>query len=423
MVFSIDDESTWRVTPENPVREVDGMDWERCAALHNLILRLGWAVSGKPETEMPRETWWQTHITDLALEAEWSARLSPTLKQFLQAAFEERAGQSLFYYTITNNGRTVWDPLEVIFTAWLDMIDTGKIVARSSPARGPGEGDPWELQLYSQSDLQAAVSYFDNLILKIECLIENPSLQPKDNPEDQAKLIALATAKFNTPRSQGEIGLFSKEALDGAGLKQGFVRDFLTSVRRPKANIKYIAPGLRLPTEADSSPLPLQNLDIPGLCSNPILPIPLFVTDTKSISPIFENYPFQDLSNLSYGLWTSYVNRDGEHEFEDGCRLFLPFEIGTIGFARLTDDTLVGENLESGQASHCGRSNELYQTGHNHYIPSHEPQLGDILNLWQSLVQAGLWEVEEEGVVGGIEKFKEADTADGSHMYQLNVKW
>jgi hypothetical protein len=101
------------------------------------------------------------------------------------------------------------------------------------------------------------VSYFDNLILKIECLVENPSLQPKDNPEDQARLIVLATAKFNTPRSQDEIGLFSNEILDGDGLKQGFVRDFLTSVRRPKTNIKYIAPGLRLPTEADSSPFPL----------------------------------------------------------------------------------------------------------------------------------------------------------------------
>lgn len=75
------------------------MDWERCAALHNLILRLGWAAGGgKPESEMPRETWWQTHITDPALEAEWSARLSPTLKQFLQAAFEEAPDQSFFYY-------------------------------------------------------------------------------------------------------------------------------------------------------------------------------------------------------------------------------------------------------------------------------------------------------------------------------------
>ncbi|KFZ21094.1 hypothetical protein V502_02951 [Pseudogymnoascus sp. VKM F-4520 (FW-2644)] len=443
MVFSINDESTWRVTPENP---------------GNLVA---------------------THITDPALEAEWSARLSPTLKQFLQAAFEEAPDQSFFYYvrglscpenlfetchedegtmclypladpnmgsdpdglnfnqemsraifhvdisdySITNNGRTVWDPLEVVFTAWLGMIDSGKIVATSSPVRGPGKADPWELLPYSQMDLQAAVCYFDNLILKIESLVENPSLQLKDNPEDQAKLVALAAAKFDAPRSPNEIGLISKDVLDRAGLNQGFVRDFLTSVRRPKANIKYIGPGLRLPTESDFSPLPLQNVDIPQLFPNPVLPIPLFVTDTKSTSPIFERYPLQDLSNLPYGLWTTYVNRDGDHVFEDGCRLFLPFNIGASGFARRTDDTLIGENLESAKARPSGRRNELYQTGYNHFIPLHEPQLADVLGQWQAIVQAGLWEVDEEGVVGGIEKFKEADTEDGSYMYQLHMKW
>lgn len=99
MSFSIDNELTWRATAEVPCREVDGMDWERCAALHNLIVGLGWAVTGKPETEMPRVTWWQRHITDQALEDKWSTRLSPSLKLFLQAAFETPPGQNFFYYS------------------------------------------------------------------------------------------------------------------------------------------------------------------------------------------------------------------------------------------------------------------------------------------------------------------------------------
>jgi len=57
MTFSVDDQLTWRVTPENPIREVDGMDWERCASLHNLITHLGWRGLGNPEAEMPRNTW------------------------------------------------------------------------------------------------------------------------------------------------------------------------------------------------------------------------------------------------------------------------------------------------------------------------------------------------------------------------------
>jgi len=303
------------------------------------------------------------------------------------------------------------------------MIDTGKIVARSPPVRGPVEAEPWELQLYSQHDLQTAINEFDTLILRIESSLENPSLQAKDNPEDQEKLAALATAKFDLPRSADEIGLISTEVLDSAGLKQGFVRDFLRSVRRPKANIKYIAPGLRLPTEADFSPHPLQNFEGPRNSENPILPIPLFVSDTRSTTPIFR-YPFQDISNLPHGLWTNSVDKDGLHEFEDGCQLCLPFEIGANGFARLGDDSLVGEQLESGGvAEPHGRRNELYQTGYNHYIPGHAPQLGDILFIWKAMVGAGEWEVGEGGVLGGIEKFKEADTEDHYYKYQLHVKW
>ena len=38
-------------------------------------------------------------------------------------------------------------------------------------------------------------------------------------------------------------------------------------------------------------------------------------------------------------------------------------------------------------------------------------------------MEAGLWEVDEKGVVCGIEKVKEADTKDRSYMYQLRMKW
>lgn len=306
------------------------------------------------------------------------------------------------------------------------MIDTGKVVARSPPIRGPWEAKPWEMMPYSQQDLQTAVNGFDNLIIEIECLLENPSLQTKDNPNDQARLLALVAAKFEASRSAEEFGLISKEVLDNAGLREGFVRDFLTSVRRPKSNIKYMAPGLRLPTADDFSPHPLQNFEIPDYIKfdNPVLPIPLFISDVKSTAPIFEYYPFQEISNLPYGLWTNYINKDTDHVFEDACRLYLPFEIGANGFARLADDSFIGENQESkGVATPNGRRNELYQLGYNHYVPAHGPQIGDILNLWRNLVGMGEWEVGEEGVLGGIEKFQEADTEDHYHKYQLFVKW
>ncbi|KFY36230.1 hypothetical protein V494_05204 [Pseudogymnoascus sp. VKM F-4513 (FW-928)] len=481
MSFSVDDELTWRATSEVPCRQVDGMDWERCAALHNLIVGLGWAVTGKPETEMPRVTWWQRHITDQALEDKWTTRLSPSLTLFLQAALETPPDQNFFYYSsglacpdrlfgqvhdnedimclyqmtnlslgshrdglnydqeisraifhcdildshITMNGRTSWDPLEVVLSAWLDMIDTGKVVARSPSIKGPCEAAPWEMVPYSLHDLQMALNGFDNLVFRMECLIENPSLKTKDNPEDQEKLLTHVKAKFEAPRSREEFGLISEDVLDAAGLGDGFVRDFLTMVRRPKKNIKYVAPGLRLPTAEDFSPRPLQDFEIPW-CYNylsPILPVPLFVTDANSATPIFEQYPFKDVSNIPHGLWTGYVDKESDHVFEDSCCLHLPFEIGVNGFARYADDSLIGDNQEGSVARPNGRRNDLYQLGYNHYGPAHGPQLGDILDLWQNLVGAGEWEVGEEGVLGGVEKFKEADSDEHYEEYQLCVRW
>jgi hypothetical protein len=302
------------------------------------------------------------------------------------------------------------------------MIDTGKVVARSPPVKGPWEAQPWELMPYSQHDLQAAVNGFDNLVLGIESLLENPHIQPKDNPDDQVKLLELVAAKFDIPRTPSEFGLVSREVLDSSGIGEGFVRDFLTSVRRPKRNIKFVAPGLRIPTAEDFSPHPLQNFEMPGGL-NLGNPLPLFISSIKSTTPTLD-YPFNDISNLPCGLWTNVIDRNGHNEFEDACRLYLPFEIGANGFARLADDSLIGEDREGkGVARPSGRRNDLYQLGYNHYVPAHGPQLGDMLDIWKTLVGTGEWEVGEEGVRGGIEKFKEADTDEHYYKYQLFVKW
>jgi hypothetical protein len=42
-----------------------------------------------------------------------------------------------------------------------------------------------------------------------------------------------------------------------------------------------------------------------------------------------------------------------------------------------------------------------------------------VLELWANLVGLGEWRVGEEGVLGGIDKFREADTEEHSHKYHL----
>jgi hypothetical protein len=315
-----------------------------------------------------------------------------------------------------------WDPLEVVLSAWLGLIDTGKVVAKAkgTSTRGPVECTPWELVPYSEHDLAHAVSSFNNLITRIECLLEDSSLHPLGNPDDQNRLVEACTAKLNLPASAEELGLIPRDVLDSAGIPEGFIRQFLLQVRRPK-KIKYVAPGLRLPNRDDFTPHPFQSIQQPMTMEydDPVLPLPLFISEIKSSKPLF-GYPFHEASNLSYGLWMEYCNKDAHHTFEDTCRLYLPFKIGANGFARLTDDSLIGENQEDhGMARPNGRENELYQPGYSHFIPWHGPQLGNVLELWANLVGLGEWRVGEEGVLGGIDKFREADTEEHSHKYHL----
>jgi hypothetical protein len=85
-VFSADDESTWKVSGQYPPREVDGMDWQRCALLHNKILRLGWTARYGEAIPIPAQSWWNRFITSPTLEQTWTTRLSASLVQFLKCA-------------------------------------------------------------------------------------------------------------------------------------------------------------------------------------------------------------------------------------------------------------------------------------------------------------------------------------------------
>lgn len=71
------------VTPENPPRnDVDGMDSERCAALHNAIFEHGWIHSGRTAESFQDQT--ETMLEHL--DPEERERLHPSLQAFLGEA-------------------------------------------------------------------------------------------------------------------------------------------------------------------------------------------------------------------------------------------------------------------------------------------------------------------------------------------------
>jgi len=76
----------WRINDEHPLRELEGLDHERCAALHNYIVELGWTQRGFALDTLDKRTWWECYGGDAAL-ANVSDRLDASVIFFLKVAW------------------------------------------------------------------------------------------------------------------------------------------------------------------------------------------------------------------------------------------------------------------------------------------------------------------------------------------------
>lgn len=50
---------SWRISPLNPIRDLGGIDYERCGALHNEIRERGWVGAGHSLDSLDRTTYWE----------------------------------------------------------------------------------------------------------------------------------------------------------------------------------------------------------------------------------------------------------------------------------------------------------------------------------------------------------------------------
>jgi hypothetical protein len=72
------------VSDNNPARHEGDMDYERCAALHNAIVKHGWTASGHSLDDLPLTTCWGAN------EGKWEEdadRLHPSMIGFLKRAY------------------------------------------------------------------------------------------------------------------------------------------------------------------------------------------------------------------------------------------------------------------------------------------------------------------------------------------------
>jgi hypothetical protein len=90
-----------KVTDENPPRDdIDGLDFQRCAALHNAIVEHGWTRSGRSIAAMPRTTWRESNDDNPYRDATTS-HLHPSVIEFLKHAYHFHEKDFNFFHYLT----------------------------------------------------------------------------------------------------------------------------------------------------------------------------------------------------------------------------------------------------------------------------------------------------------------------------------
>lgn len=302
---------------------------------------------------------------------------------------------SMHDVAILFNGRTRWYPLETVLEDWLDMIYKGKVKALLD-----SEYSPWIVAPYSETILQETAQVFNKLVEAIESRLPGTEVQ---NEEDK-------------------IGL-----LDSTPAEMGFLTNFVRRCRRPR--FRYIAPGLQVQTDNTITGQPF--FSIPA--SHPhrteiIPPFLLFRSFEQYSHPSSAEHPFawpySEISLFPAGLYFLPIDIEDNNRWDDQCLLVLPFGIGANGFARMSDGTRFGENIEDrGEVRPKNTFIDIYQTEHQPFIEMHKVRLVHVLKSWLGMVERGDWEVDQNGIVGGIEKWREVDTESGWEKYIVPVGW
>ncbi|KAH8634367.1 hypothetical protein IG631_09767 [Alternaria alternata] len=437
------------------------MNVDRCIALHNEILRHGWVGSGRSveSLESSCQTWFDT-FRDAAEAVR--ADLAPDLVQFLQHArvicdpeakvdlfffywvqnltdpgfmFEQEddwpeEGRFLVLYAMSNfTGhfcglvydqethlctisptiydtdiifeQEVWYPLETALEFWLSQIRKGRI---ATPPKVPHKNyvyerfDPWEFIPYNDTMLEENIDAFNRLVESIE-----------------ARMPPTAST---TEVAEAVYGLVDSSVLQATELPQRFAYKFVRRTRRPR--FQMIAPGLEVLTDSALFDQPLRSYI--SSSTSEIPPILLFrsksdYTDETTLNThtgerIAQLFPlFSDTTTYPAGL---YLRPTSAMKSEDECLFILPFDIGANGYARKSDGSRFGRRKTGGD-SHV----DLYRPGHQPLENHHEQSLVDVLKNWRGMVERGDWQIDENGVAGGMDVWREADSEEKCEAYVI----
>ncbi|KAF2666032.1 hypothetical protein BT63DRAFT_458396 [Microthyrium microscopicum] len=329
-------------------------------------------------------------------------------------------------------GAATWPTFESMLEAFVDMVAQGRITALDKDPELPAQEHP-------QDD------WIMNLQMDVPWYLET---MHDEKVVDRAvsawhDLLSVISSRLPTPAVMTEPQYYGKQCINECNVPGLFIRKFLRRIALP--SFTYIAPGLRVPSPDELSKQPFKDKThadfpkCPGIKwrkPRQFLYYPFILLRTgKMLSQeknqpvstdiILHGDPWQYSSTFEAGL---YLLPSAAMERPDGCRLLLPYPLTPQKWVKYGSGDLLHKE---------DRFDGLYQgqrqsRGMRHYLLLGEPQdpcsewclrLELLLQNWKDMVEKGHWKVDADGVAGGIDMFKEADSEDKWDLYHVPKTW
>lgn len=115
-----------RQTADNPPTSTnEGLDFERCAALHNAIVEHAWISAGNDLAAMPKDTVWSLDSSQENLD-EMERSIGPSLREFLKRALVTSNQHYFFDFLggLTGHG-SLWEFVDPFEEARVGLYWTG----------------------------------------------------------------------------------------------------------------------------------------------------------------------------------------------------------------------------------------------------------------------------------------------------------
>jgi hypothetical protein len=445
------------VSDENPARDDGVFDYERCARLHNYLVAYGWmALHGRDTPDLtalaeekrffsdewnpdadrdildPSLNAWLDRIYDpthelffwvggLSMEScdetflfdendredEEIARFiviyrtsSNAYSQTMGVVYDQQLHRVSFPLTIgsteniepINEHEEMWFPFETLLTQWIHLIRLGKVVpglSREDRPRHRAQEGLWSWLPYCDAQVDNTVTAIERYVVAVESRMPADSLLPTTG------------------------ALFTDEELDTASVPQEcFIRLVLTRMKSPR--FKFIAPGLQVPHDKDEfarrqsfTRISFDEGTIPAVlifAAGQTVDLNMELERLFFFERHYEDVALTPGTPIFTGLYSEPTFRSWFEPEEAGFRLVLPFALGNISHgdgARVSDGPIPP-----------GTFAYLFQHGcHHPFGGEHRSQrMERLFDNWTELIESGVWKVGEEGVEGGIETFRDADS-------------